>query len=162
MLRMMVAMVGLTAMLFIVGSARAQVSIQGGVRIVFGDDEQQTIKNYYGKEIIEKALEQSEKEGKGKGKGKGKGRKGLPPGLAKKAKLPPGIEKQLERNGTLPQGLEKEMEPLPRELEERLKPLPPDHVRVVVGTDIIVMNKTTQKILDIVRDVAQLHHDITK
>ena len=30
----------------------------------------------------------------------------LPPGLAKKDRLPPGLEKQLVRNGTLPPGLQ--------------------------------------------------------
>jgi hypothetical protein len=35
-------------------------------------------------------------------------------------------------------------------------------VRVVVGTDVIILDKTTQKILDIIRDVAILTRDITK
>ena len=36
---------------------------------------------------------------------------GLPPGLAKKEHLPPGLQRQLVRNGKLPLGLEKKIEP---------------------------------------------------
>src|SRR5215475_5454143 len=34
----------------------------------------------------------------------------LPPGLAKKDRLPPGLERQLMRNGTLPPGLQKRIQ----------------------------------------------------
>jgi hypothetical protein len=37
----------------------------------------------------------------------------LPPGLAKRDRLPPGQERQLERNGTLPPGLQKRAQTLP-------------------------------------------------
>src|SRR5207302_1565893 len=37
----------------------------------------------------------------------------LPPGLAKKNHLPPGLERQLQRNGTLPPGLQRRVQPLP-------------------------------------------------
>ncbi len=164
MLRMALAVTGFTAMVFMTDGAGAQVSVQGDVRIVFGDDEQSTIRDYYGREIIEKAREQEVKgQGKGKGKGHGKGKKGLPPGLAKKNKLPPGIAKQLERGAVLPAELEKEIQPLPRDLEVRLKPLPSSNqVRVTVGTDILIMDKDTKKIIDVMRDVALLAHDISK
>ena len=137
--------------LTMVGGAWAAVSVQGKVEIVFTPQERQIIREYYSKEIIEQA-----------GGVKGKGKKGLPPGLAKKEKLPPGIRKQLQRNGTLPPGLENKMEPLPKEVEVRMKQLPPECTRVVVGTDIIILDKTTQKILDIIHDVAVLAHDIAK
>ena len=52
--------------------------------------------------------------------------KGLPPGLAKKGKLPPGLQKHLDKNGKLPPGLQKRLEPLPRDLEVRLPQLPKD------------------------------------
>jgi len=139
------AAIGLTVMLALAGSAWAAVTVQGGVQIVFTPEERKIIKECYSSEIIEKAREQERQ-----GKAKGKGKKGLPPGLAKREKLPPGLEKQLQRNGTLPPGLEKKMEPLPRELEGRLKRLPPDHVRVTIGTDVIILDKATQKILDII------------
>src|ERR1051325_10862221 len=37
-------------------------------------------------------------------------------------RLPPGLEKQLRRNGTLPPGLQKKMAPFPAEVEMRLPP----------------------------------------
>jgi hypothetical protein len=157
---------GMVAALLVCGPAWAQVSMKGDVHISFGADEQRAIKDYYGREIIEKARERSERDdGPGKGKGHGKGRqgKGLPPGLAKQNKLPPGIAKQLERGAILPSDLQREMRPLPRELEIRLKPLSsPNQVRVTVGTDILIMDKETRKILDVMRDVALLTHDVTK
>src|SRR5215469_4458222 len=51
---------------------------------------------------------------------------GLPPGLAKREALPPGLEKQLVRNGTLPPGLQKRIQPCPPELVRVLPPPPPD------------------------------------
>ncbi len=145
------------SMLVLAGRPWAGVAVQGEVTIIFGPEERRIIKDYYSKEIVEKAWEQE-----GKGKAKGKGKRGLPPGLAKREKLPPGLQKQLRRNGTLPPGLEKRMESLPQELEVRLRPLPPDRVRVVIGTDVIILDKTTQKILDIIRDIAVLTRDIIR
>jgi hypothetical protein len=47
--------------------------------------------------------------------------KGLPPGLAKRGgKLPPGLQKHLDKNGTLPPGLQKRLQPLPTDLDGRL------------------------------------------
>jgi hypothetical protein len=57
----------------------------------------------------------------------------LPPGLAKKDRLPPGLEKQLVPRGSLPPGLQKRVEPCPVELERRLPPPPPDCVNVEIG-----------------------------
>lgn len=143
---------GLTLMLAVATNTWAATTVKGSIQIVFTPEERKIVREYYSKDIVVEAWGQ---EGKGKGKG-------LPPGLAKKQRLPPGLRKQLQRNGTLPPGLEKKMEPLPQELDVRLKPLPPEHVRVVIGTDVIILDKTTQKILDIMRDVAILTRDITK
>lgn len=82
------------------------------------------------------------------------GRRGLPPGLARREQLPPGLERQIRRRGTLPPGLR--TRPLPRALEARLPPPPPNCVRVLVGTDIVLLNERTRAVLDIIRDVAQL------
>ena len=47
-----------------------------------------------------------EAQGKGKSSGKKNNKNsGLPPGLAKKDKLPPGLRKQLDETGALPSGL---------------------------------------------------------
>jgi len=81
---------------------------------------------------------------------------GLPPGLAKRrGALPPGLEKQLRRNGTLPPGLQKQVQPFPADLDRRLTPLPVGYQRVIVGTNIIVYRSTTQKILDVIRDIVR-------
>ena len=149
--------IGMALMLALAGGTGAAATVQGGVQVIFTPEERTIIKQYYSREIVEKAWE-----AEGKGKAKGKGKQGLPPGLAKREKLPPGLQKQLQRNGTLPPGLQKKLEPLPEAVEVRLKPLPPDHVRVVVGTDVLILDKTTQKILDIIRDVAVLASDIAR
>ncbi len=70
----------------------------------------------------------------------GDGRQGLPPGLAKKDRLPPGLEKQLQRNGTLPPGLEKRVQPMPRSCEVRLPRLPGDWRRVILSGRIILLD----------------------
>ena len=80
-------------------------------------------------------------------------RSGLPPGLAKRETLPPGLEKQLRERGTLPPGLQKKIQPLPVELEHQLTALPTGYRRVVIAGNVIVMNPTTGLIYDIVRNV---------
>ena len=78
-------------------------------------------------------------------------RSGLPPGLAKKDRLPPGLEKHLRKHGTLPPGLQKKVQPLPVVVERRLRVLPTGYRRVVVGGNIIIMNEKTAMIYDVVR-----------
>lgn len=113
--------------------------------------------------------------GQGKGKGKGHNKHGdddqgeyykdhdreqargwynenesnLPPGLAKKDRLPPGLEKQLARNGTLPPGLQKRIQPCPPELVRVLPPPPPDCAHVLVAGHIVLLNRKTNVVLDI-------------
>ncbi len=77
---------------------------------------------------------------------------GLPPGLAKRDRLPPGLEKQLRERGTLPPGLRKRIQPLPFELERQLHRLPIGYRRVVIGGNVILMNEKTSVIYDIIRD----------
>ena len=73
----------------------------------------------------------------------------LPPGLAKKDRLPPGLEKQLVRRGTLPPGLQKRVQPCPEDLERRLPPPPPDCAHVLVGGHVILLNRRTNVVVDI-------------
>ncbi len=73
----------------------------------------------------------------------------LPPGLAKKDRLPPGLEKQLVRNGTLPPGLQKRLYPAPVELERRLPPPPPDCAHVLISGRIVLLNRKTNLIVDV-------------
>jgi hypothetical protein len=76
-------------------------------------------------------------------------REQLPPGLAKKDRLPPGLEKQLVRRGTLPPGLQKRLQPCPEELERQLPPPPPDCAHVVIGGHLVLLNRKTNIIVDI-------------
>lgn len=121
------------------------------------------------------ALAQGNGNGYGKGRGKGHGKHGdddeqtgyyrdhdrdirewyddhqtnLPPGLAKRDQLPPGLEKQLVRRGTLPPGLQKRIQPCPPDLERRLPPPPPDSAHVVIGGHIVLLNRKTNLVIDI-------------
>ncbi len=64
----------------------------------------------------------------------------LPPGLAKRETLPPGLERQMERNGTLPPGLQKRVQPLPQVCESQLGRLPRDLERVVYNRRVMLIN----------------------
>jgi hypothetical protein len=83
--------------------------------------------------------------------------KGLPPGLAKRGgNLPPGLQKQLDKNGRLPPGLQKRLEPLPVDLDRRLPRLPEYWERVILERDIILIDRRTERILDIIENVVAL------
>lgn len=83
---------------------------------------------------------------------------GLPPGLAKREQLPPGLQKHLVRNGTLPPGLQKKLQPLPSGLESRLPPPPDGSRRVILSGSVILLGEKTAKIFDIIEDVWDLTH----
>lgn len=73
----------------------------------------------------------------------------LPPGLAKRDRLPPGLERQLIVNGTLPPGLRGRMQPCPRELEVMLPPPPPNYEHVFVGGNLVLVNRVSFQIGDV-------------
>jgi len=77
---------------------------------------------------------------------------GLPPGLAKREKLPPGLEKQLRTRGKLPPGLQKKIQPLPPQLERDLRVLPTGYRRVVIAGNVVLMNEKTAVIYDLIRN----------
>jgi hypothetical protein len=79
--------------------------------------------------------------------------KGLPPGLARKEQLPPGLQRQLIKNGRLPPGLEQKLHPIPVALESRLPVMREGYVRVVVGGNVLVMEVSTKTIVDILSDI---------
>jgi len=86
--------------------------------------------------------------------------KGLPPGLAKRGgKLPPGLQKKLERDGQLPPGLQKRIEPLPVDLDRRLPRLPENWARVVVERDVVLMDRRSNRILDVIENVLDIVND---
>jgi hypothetical protein len=76
----------------------------------------------------------------------------LPPGLAKRDNLPPGLQRQLQRNGTLPPGLQKRVQPLPLALEQQL-PIMVGMRRVVLSGNVILLEIATARIVDLIRDV---------
>jgi hypothetical protein len=67
----------------------------------------------------------------------------LPPGLAKRDRLPPGLERQLVVRGTLPPGLRARIHPCPQELVRELPPPPPDCEHAVVGGHVVLLNRKT-------------------
>lgn len=75
-------------------------------------------------------------------------RAGLPPGLAKKDHLPPGLERHLQRNETLPPGLQRQVVLLPESCEARLPRLPRDWARVALSGRIILLDPQ-QRIVDL-------------
>jgi hypothetical protein len=76
---------------------------------------------------------------------------GLPPGLAKRDRLPPGLEKHLIRGGTLPPGLQKKIQPLPIVIERQLTVLPVGYRRGYIGGHIVILNDRTSLVLDVMR-----------
>ncbi len=84
----------------------------------------------------------NDKGGKGNGN-KGKGNKGLPPGIAMK----------LERGGSLPPGIAKR--DLPADLRARLPNRTDDAIRQIVGNDVVLIQKGTELILDVISDVVR-------
>lgn len=98
------------------------------VDVSFNDRDRSLIHGYYGKQK--------------------KKHKRVPPGLAKRGgKLPPGLAKR----DRLPPGLQGRG--LPHSLESSLSYLPNDYVRVKVGTDIVLMNRNTRVVFDIIYGV---------
>ncbi len=75
----------------------------------------------------------------------------LPPGLAKKQELPPGLQKQIVKYGELPPGLEGSG--LPVSLERTLGRLAEGYVRIKIAGDVILMNEKTRVVFDVVWNV---------
>ena len=73
----------------------------------------------------------------------------LPPGLAKRDRLPPGLERQLIVRGTLPPGLRREMHPCPIEVVRYLPPPPAGYMHTIIGGHIVLVNRRTFFVLDI-------------
>lgn len=148
----------LLAAVLLPAPAGADAGAQTAAEAVFTALERQLIRDYYREahagERDGGGGERGEHEGGKGGRGaKGGGKGGLPPGLARKEALPPGLERQLERNGRLPPGLEKRR--LPAELDRRLPRRRAGLERVVVDTDVLLIETATGIIRDILRDVVR-------
>ncbi len=116
---------------------------------IFSDLEKRIIREVLAETGIVTPDEQTKREDEVKGSAKGR-KGGLPPGLAKRDRLPPGLQKQLDRNGRLPLGLDRRA--LPADLENRL-PERTDTTRVIVDNDVVLIQKGTDLVLDVIRDV---------
>ena len=73
-----------------------------------------------------------------------------PSHLISRDTLPPGLHKHIKRHGTLPPGLRGRSLPIP--LERKLPKLPDDHVRIRLGTDILLLDSNSRIILDVIYD----------
>jgi hypothetical protein len=81
---------------------------------------------------------------------------GLPPGLAKRGgDLPPGLDKQLRRNGALPPGLQKKLEPFPVALERQIMRPPSGYNWFVLGAHVVVMNKERNLVGDFALNIVK-------
>lgn len=98
------------------------------VRVVFTDHDRRLIGDYYAPRY-----------------------RSLPPGQAKRDRLPPGHAWRARPNQ--PINDDARWRYLPYELEQRLTRLPPEYVRVVVGTDVVIMNVRTRVVVDILEDI---------
>jgi hypothetical protein len=96
-------------------------------KVAFNEDDRLKIRNYYAKH---------------------KRYKEVPPGLAKKDNLPPGLQQHIVKYGELPPGLEGRR--LPLELERTLALLPEGYIRLKVGGDVVLMDEKTRVVVDIV------------
>ncbi len=80
-----------------------------------------------------------------------KNAKHIPPGLARKDKLPPGLQKHIIERGTLPPGLEGRR--LPVTLERTLSPLKPGYIRLRIGGDVFLLDEKTRVVFDVIWNV---------
>lgn len=125
------------------GTALAESPSAGDIFI--GELEKRIIASYYQRNLVA-YWHSPEYQEQGKGKKKRK-HKDLPPGLAKKGKLPPGIAKQLARNNRLPPGLEYRQ--LPPDLIVQLPPLPTGYGYRIVDNRVLLIQAASNLILDV-------------
>ncbi len=116
-------------------------------RAAFTAAEKSVIEEFFGRTASDETEATS-----GESKGKGGKSKKMPKGLAKRDSLPPGLAMQLEKNGTLPPGLAKR--DLPADLARRLPKRDDGTERVVVDSDVVLIETATGVVLDILRGVA--------
>jgi len=76
----------------------------------------------------------------------------LPPGLAERQALPPGLAKQLRERGELPSGLQKHLVAVPEPWARRLPPVPSYYRRYFAGDDLVIVDTRTNRIASLIRD----------
>ena len=97
----------------------------------FGKDQEKTVRDWFAKQENQATL---------------------PPGLAKREELPPGMQKHIERDGTLPPELRGRTQPLPEALASQLPPPPAGVTRGVIGDRVVLVEESTGKVLDVIKD----------
>ncbi len=127
---------------------------------VFQEIERRVIGEYFDEALRRRGVDHDDDDGGNKKKGKGKNKikakhkgksKGLPPGLVGRKDLPPGIQKQIAQGKRLP--VDTRTYPLPDDLIYRLPTLSRDIDRRVVGDDIVLIQRGTNLILDVIENV---------
>lgn len=98
------------------------------VRVVFSDSDRRIIRDHYREDY-----------------------RRLPPGLAKKGKIPPGHAFKLRRNQSVPPNIN--WDRLPSDVERRLSRLPDGFVRVIIGADVGILNTRTRVVVDLLEDI---------
>ncbi len=98
------------------------------VRVAFSDPDLRIIRDYYRVDY-----------------------RGLPPGLAKKGKVPPGHAYKLQRNQGVPANVNWAY--LPANVESRLSRLPEGYVRVVIGADVAILHTRTRVVIDLIENI---------
>ena len=123
---------------------------------VFGAEEKKIISDYLknklglpdtakSEEDAEDESGKKDKSKKNKNKNKGKNKKKqMPPGLAKRNELPPGLAKR----HTLPPGLQ--VRELPDDLVKQLPPTEKGLERIIADGSVVLLEKATGRILDII------------
>jgi len=128
-MRRLILLTATIAALAVAPSAGGRADAQ---EITFSLQERQIIVDFYGGGEPAKGKDKNKHN-----KGRGVGSQGMPPGLAKKGKLPPGIAKRQ----------------LPAPLAAQLPPPPQGFERVIVDNDILLVNIATQIVHDALIDV---------
>lgn len=77
----------------------------------------------------------------------------LPPGLAKRRSLPPGLSQQLREKGALPPGLRDYYTAVPANWNGRLPVIPVYYTRYFVGRDLIIIDTRNDLIVSLIRDL---------
>ena len=77
----------------------------------------------------------------------------LPPGLAKRRTLPPGLRQQLREKGALPPGLRDYYTPVPADWNGRFPAIPVYYSRYFVGRDLIIIDTRNNTLVSLIRDL---------
>lgn len=98
------------------------------LRVVFTDQDRRLLRDYYYVDY-----------------------RALPPGLAKKGKVPPGHAYRIQRNQPLPPGIGWTY--LPAQLERQLSRLPDGYVRILIGGSVAILHVRTRVVVDLIEDL---------